>query len=844
MWQSLRSSRAIAIETKTDILTIGTNQWNCEEKFRLTEKNPATNKTKTEEVSRSLHTDLSAGLKVSEVEARLKQYGYNEVPEKKTSPAVRFAKTFWGLTAWMLEAIILISWVLQKFSDLYIVTGLLVFNAVLGFVEEQRASNAVEALKEKLRVNARVLRDGLWKTVAARELVPGDVVRTRAGDFVPADVRIVAGELQVDQSALTGESMAVEKNPDDVLYSGSIVKRGESTGIVISTGVKTYFGRTAQLVQLARPKLHMEEVVSNVVRWLLIIVVTLIVIAFVFSVIEAKDLLELLPIILVLLLSAIPVALPAMFTVSMAIGSMELAKKGVLVTTLSASEDAATMNVLCADKTGTITINRLSIAKVIPSKGFSEQQVLFYGALASQEANQDPIDLSFLTMAKQQNLLDPSFKQKAFTPFDPKTRRTEALVQKNNHEFRVMKGAVNVIARACGLDGKILEQLESQMSEIAGKGYRTLAVAKTNAKEQPELVGLVTLHDPPRLDSKQLIQELRELGIAVKMLTGDALPIAREIAADVGLGDNVIRAAELKEFIKENTMEAADVADKSDGFAEIYPEDKYTIVKSLQAAKHVVGMTGDGVNDAPALRQAEVGIAVSNATDVAKGAASVVLMNEGLTSIVDLVKNGRVIYERITAWILSKIVRTLQIATFVVLSYLLTGNYVVSAFAIILYFFMTDFVKIALSTDNLNWSRKPDTWNVVGLVKVSTILSMLVIVESFALLYVALNIFHLTVADQTLFTFTFEILFYSAMFLIFNVRERGHFWNSRPSRTLLIAVILSMIAATIVTTIGLPGFKPISLAETLFVLFCSAGFSLLFNDLVKFLLVKRTKIRW
>jgi H+-transporting ATPase len=382
------------------------------------------------------------------------------------------------------------------------------------------------------------------------------------------------------------------------------------------------------------------------------------------------------------------------------------------------------------------------------------------------------------------------------------------------------------------------------MSEFAEKGYRTLAVAKTNAQEQPELVGLVTLHDPPRPDSKQLIQELRELGISVKMLTGDALPIAKEVAADVGLGDNVIRAADLKEFMKENAIEAAEAADKSDGFAEIYPEDKYTIVKSLQAANHVVGMTGDGVNDAPALRQAEVGIAVSNATDIAKGAASVVLMNEGLTSIVDLVKNGRVIYERITAWILSKIVRTLQIAVFVVLSYLLTGNYVVSAFAIILYFFMTDFVKIALSTDHLNWSGKPDTWNVVGLVKVSSILGVLIIGESFALLYVALNIFHLTVADQTLFTFTFEILFYSAMFLIFNVRERGHFWNSRPSRTLLIAIILSMIAATGVTTVGLPGFQPISLTQTLFVLSCSAAFSLLFNDLIKFLLVKKTEIRW
>jgi H+-transporting ATPase len=382
------------------------------------------------------------------------------------------------------------------------------------------------------------------------------------------------------------------------------------------------------------------------------------------------------------------------------------------------------------------------------------------------------------------------------------------------------------------------------MSEFAAKGYRTLAVAKTDNEKELELVGLVALRDMPRPDSKQLIEELRELGISVKMLTGDALPIAKEIATSVGLGENVIKAADLKEFIKEDPMEATEAAERTDGFAEIYPEDKYTIVKSLQATKHVVGMTGDGVNDAPALRQAEVGIAVSNATDVAKGAASVVLTNEGLTSIVDLIKSGRIIYERITAWILSKIVRTLQIATFVVLSFLLTGNYVVSAFAIILYFFMTDFVKIALSTDNLKWSRKPDTWNVTGLVKASTILSLLVAVESFALLYVAINIFHLAVADETLYTFTFEILFYSAMFLIFNVRERGHFWNSRPSRTLLIAIILTMIAAIVVTTVGLPGFKPISLIQTLFVISCSAAFSLLFNDLFKFLLVKKTEVRW
>jgi H+-transporting ATPase len=808
----------------------------------VTEKKVDFDHAKAEEVVEALQSNPERGLGSSEVEARLEHYGYNEVPEKKTSLKVMFAKKFWGLTAWMLEAIVVLSWFLHRYPDMYIVTGLLVFNAIIGFEEEQRASKTVETLKEKLRVGARVLRDGSWKTVTARELVPGDIVRTRAGDFVPADVKLVAGELEVDQSALTGESMQVEKGPDSLLYSGSIVKRGESNGVVVSTGLETYFGRTTQLVQLAKPKLHMEEVVSNVVRWLLAIVIALLVLAVAFSILEAKDLLQLLPITLVLLLSAIPVALPAMFTVSMAMGSMELTRKGVLVTRLDASEDAATMNVLCADKTGTVTMNKLSIANIIPLNGFTEQQVVLYGALASQEANQDPIDLSFINTAKQQGLLTSSYKQEAFTPFDPKTRRTEATIRENGHEFKALKGAVNTIARACQLDSNSAKALETKVNDFASRGYRTLAVAKTNQRKQPELVGLVTLRDPPRPDSEQLIHELKELGVSVKMLTGDALPIAKEIAKDVGLGGDIIKISDLKESTKKDSIEAVQAAEKSDGFAEIYPEDKYTIVKSLQATKHVVGMTGDGVNDAPALRQAEVGIAVNNATDVAKSAASVVLMTEGLTSIIDLVKNGRVIYERITAWILSKIVRTLQIATFVVLSFLLTGNYVVSAFAIILYFFMTDFVKIALSTDNQKWSTKPDTWNITGLVKASLALSALVIAESFVLLYAGLNLFHFT--DETLYTFTFEILFYSAMFLIFNVRERDHFWSSKPSKTLLTAILASIVVATMVTTTGLPGLTCIPLTATLFVMLCSAAFSLILNDIIKFSLVKRTEIKW
>ena len=788
--------------------------------------------------------NLRTGLSQNEVDQRIKKYGYNEVTEKKPNLVFGFVKKFWGLTAWMLEIIIVLSLFMQNYVDVYIVLGLLVFNAVLSFEEEQRASGAVEALKAKLRVNARILRDSAWKILPARELVPGDVVRIRAGDFVPADVTLATGSLEIDQSALTGESLTVEKKPGDVLYSGSIVKAGESSGVVAATGVKTFFGRTAQLVSLAKPKLHIERVISNVIKWLLVIVSVLIAVALVFSFLRGYTVLDVLPIVLVLLLSAIPVALPAMFTVSMAIGAMELSKKGVLVTRLSAAEDAATMNVLCADKTGTITMNRLSIAKIFPLNKFTENDVVLYGALASQEANQDPIDLAFLNAANQQKLSTAEFTQKQFIPFDVATRRTEATVQKGTAEFTVMKGAVKTLAEACKLDEAAIKDLELQTHDYAAKGYRTLAVAKTSLQGPPQLVGLVALYDMPRPDSKQLIHELQELGISVKMLTVDALPIAEEIAKNVELGDKVMSASDLKACIKEDPLQAEEQAEKSDGFAEVFPEDKFTIVKSLQVNNRVVGMTGDGVNDAPALRQAEVGIAVSNATDVAKSAASVVLVNEGLTSIVDLVKNGRVIYERITAWILNKIVRTLQIALFVVFAFLLTGSYVVTAYTVILLFFLTDFVKISLSTDNLRWSQKPDTWKISGAVKASAILGVIATLESFLLLYMVLAWFGISLNDPALYTFTFEILFYSATLIIFNVRERRFFWKSMPSKTLLFFNIISIVIATIIVTTGIPGLTPVAIEQTLIILAFSMLFTFVVNDLVKVALVEKAGIRW
>ncbi|MBO3808817.1 MAG: HAD-IC family P-type ATPase [Candidatus Brockarchaeota archaeon] len=638
--------------------------------------------------------------------------------------------------------------------------------------------------------------------------------------------------------------MEVEKKPGDLLYSDSVIRRGESTGIVVLTGVKTYFGRTAQLVQVARPKLHMEEVVSRVLKWLLVIVGVLLCIAAIFSAIRGIDLLEILPLMLVLMLGAVPVALPAMFTVSMAIGSMELAGKNVLVTRLSASEDAASMDILCVDKTGTITMNKLSIVYVKPLGNNDEDRVILYGALASQEANQDPIDLAFINMARRRKLPLNDFTQKSFTPFDPKTRRTEALVQDNGSEFRVVKGAVNTVTEICSLDGNRLKEIDEKVDEFTRKGYRTISVAKSVGGETFELVGLAALYDAPRPDAKTLIGELKNLGVTVKMMTGDALPIAKETAKEIGLGNNVVKASELKELMKDDQSKAGEIAEGSSGFAEVYPEDKYVIVKSLQERGHVVGMTGDGVNDAPALRQAEVGIAVVNATDVAKGAASVVLTSEGLTSMLNLVKIGRSIFERINTWILNKITRTILKTVFVVSAFLFTGKYVISSSAMLLMLFMTDFVKISLSTDNVRWAKNPCRWNVTGLVKVAVILGLLMVLEAFGLLFIGIRFFNILSDEQTLYMFSFQTLILFAIFSIFIVRERGRFWHSKPGKALLTAVILDLALAVSIGLVGIPGLKPLSPILMLTVLGYSATFSLIINDFIKYILMEEAVLKW
>jgi magnesium-transporting ATPase (P-type) len=495
--------------------------------------------------------------------------------------------------------------------------------------------------------------------------------------------------------------------------------------------------------------------------------------------------------------------------------------------------------VLCVDKTGTITMNQLAVTEVIPLEHATDADVLMAGALASQEANQDPIDLAFLAAAKERHVFDKlaTFAPVSFAPFDAKNRRTEAVVEQNGQRLRVMKGAVRTIAEACGQQGPAIAALEARVSESAAKGYRALAVARGPETGPLTLVGLVSLYDPPRPDAKQLIATVKDLGVAVKMLTGDALAVASEIARGVSL-PNIRPMADLKAAIAQAGGKTVDLFAGADGFAEVFPEDKYIVVKQLQATGHVTGMTGDGVNDAPALRQAEVGIAVSTATDVAKGAASVVLTEPGLTNIVALIDQGRTIYQRILTWIINKISRTILKAAFVAIAYVVTGKFVVSVFAMLLLTFMTDFAKIALATDHVRSSKKPETWNIGGFITVSVVLGVAMVAEALFFLWFGWSHFGLARNDNALYTFSFLMLLYFAVFSVVSARERRWFWETMPSKALMAALMADALIGTILTRVGLPGLLPLPWLQTLAILAYAMVSCLVVNDAVKVVMIR------
>jgi H+-transporting ATPase len=779
---------------------------------------------------------LESGLAPDEARRRLAEYGPNEVPERKESPLVRLAGKFWGLTPWMLELTAALELFLGEALEAYAILLLLAFNAAVSFMQEERASGAVDLLRRRLTVRTRVRRGGEWIQVQARELVPGDVVRLRAGDLAPADVRVAEGSVEVDQSALTGESLSVERGAGDPLYSGSVVRRGEATGVVTATGLWTYFGKTAELVQVARPKLHAEETITRVVRWLLLMVVASLGLGMGLALLRGQPPAELAPLTVILLVSAIPVALPTMFTISTALGSLELSRKGAIVTRLDAVEDAASMDVLCVDKTGTITMNQLTLVDMLPVGHHSKSDVVTFGALASQEADQDPIDAAFISSARELGLPLAEYEQVSFTPFDPSTRRTEATHRRGGSTIYSSKGAYKTITGMYRDNEPDPGALDKGVRELSAKGYRVIAVAGGISRDEAELIGVAALYDRPRAESPRLITELRRLGISVKMLTGDALPIAREVAAQAGLGGNITHIDDLKSRLGDKAT--ISLVEESDGFAEIYPEDKYLIVKELQSGGHVVGMTGDGVNDAPSLRQAEVGIAVSNATDIAKRSSSVVLSGKGFEGILEMVVMGRMVSQRISSWTINKIIRTFKRVVFIVLAYVLTGRFVVTTLNMILLLFLSDYVTLSISTDRVRYSERPARLNTTGLVKLGVSYGSMIVAESLLILFIALGLLGLGSDQAKLQTLIFVWLTLSGYYTVLSIRERGRFWESRPSTWLALALTVNTFIVYVISTMGLAGLAPITSVEFLFV--AVYGFlCLMVNDLVKVPMAER-----
>jgi H+-transporting ATPase len=752
-------------------------------------------------------TSLEDGLKQEEAESRLAKYGYNEIAEKRTSFLLRLGKRFWGVVPWMLELTAILTWFLGKYPDTMIIIGLLVFNAAVSLFREGRARSAMAALEQRLRIQSRVKRDTKWKIIPARELVPGDLVRLRAGDLVPADINIAEGDLEVDQSALTGESITVDKPAGTVVYSGSAVKRGEATGFVTGTGTQTYFGKTVELLELSKPKLHMEEIVVKVTRMLAMMILVALLVAFSYALLTGMQLAVLIPLTAILLVATVPVAMPTMFTLNMALGSSELARKGVLVTRLSASEDAAAMDVLCADKTGTMTQNKLFVTEQLPVNGYRREDVILYGALASNEANHDPIDQAFLAAATNDSISLDAYSQCEFAPFDPSTRTTRAVIQRGGERFLVVKGSLNAAIGSGLVRGEETAMLNGEAEALSARGLRVIAVAQGTDKDRLQLVGLAGIADKVRDDSHETVAQLKGLGVSVKMLTGDSLPIARNIAQQIGLGDKVSKMPQPK-----GTRQSASLGrtiEDSSGLAEIYPEDKYQVVKSLQDAGHIVGMTGDGVNDAPALNQAEVGIAVRNATDIAKDSASAVLTAEGLGGIVAMIMTGRAIYQRIFSWVLNMITKKTHLVGYVVVMLLLTRYFVISIFAMVLLLFLGDFATMTISTDNVKSSIKPDSFNVSWLFRVALPLGVLSIIEGVALTFLGLSYFGLSEDVNRLYTFAFAYLALTALFTLLSVRERSRFWKSRPSNPMLIMTVLEVLTIFVISSWGFWELAPL-----------------------------------
>ena len=741
------------------------------------------------------------GLTEQEARKRLDSYGRNELVEKKTHPLVKFLRHFWGPIPFMIMIALVLSAAIGHWEEFVIILALLITNALVGFYQERKAGNAIEMLKKKLAPEARVLRDGGWKQIAAAGLVPGDVVRVRLGDIVPADIKLFKGQyLEVDQSALTGESLPVEKSVNDISYSSSLARKGEMDALVVATGHDTYFGKTTKLVGEARSVGHFQRNVMRIGNYLIAIAAALVAMVFIAAIVRHESLLETLQFALVLTIASIPVALPAVLSVTMAIGAIALARKEAIVSKLVAIEEMAGVDILCSDKTGTITQNKLTVDKVIGYGGLDENQIILSAALASRAEDNDPIDDAILKKADATEAVKSErggYAIRDFVPFDPVIKRTEAQVSKDDREFRVAKGAPQVILGLADEKDQIGDRVRQDVKHMAARGSRTLGVARQEGGAW-KMLGLIGLADPPRDDSAQTIEKGKKMGLDIKMVTGDHTAIAQEIAQQVGLGTDIISSDSFTELSDEQAVE---VMEKADGFAEVFPEHKYRIVKLLQGKGHIVAMTGDGVNDAPALKQADAGIAVEGATDAAKSAADIVLTVPGLNVVIDVVVESRKIFQRMINYSIYRISETVRVLAFITLSILIFQIYPITALMIILLALLNDLPVLTIAYDNVQYSKEPEKWDMRSLLMVATFMGSIGVVISFIVLYLAVEVFHLDApALQSLIYLKLSV---GGHFVLLAARTKGPFWSVRPAPQLLWAIVLTQLTATILVTFGI-----------------------------------------
>jgi len=766
------------------------------------------------------------GLTKQEAAERLRQFGPNIITRESRRRAIMLLRRFWGIVPWMLELAIIVDLILKRYAEAGIIALWLIFSALLGFYQENRAQQSLALLRQRLIVNARVKRDGRWQVIPASELVPDDLIYLRAGDIVPADIQLLHGQIQVNQAQLTGESLPVELHPGGTAYAGSLVIRGEAKGIVTATGARTYFGKTAELIKTAKAPARIELLITGVAKYLVLFDIILAAAVFITALLRGLSLAGLLPFVLLLLVASVPVAAPMMFTMAASIGSRMLAKNGVLVTRLSAIEDAATMDIVCLDKTGTITENRLAVERVYAFMPFTEDEALRFAAIASDEATQDPIDLAVINAAKQKKISDENLILSEFVPFDPDRKYSMALIRKDNKTLQVIKGEPSTISK---LSNIIHPEFDNIISQLTAEGHRVIAVASATQSDL-QLVGLIALSDPIRSDSAKLIADLKNKGVKVILVTGDNEATARTVASKVGINGKVAPLGTIMQGVSINNIKEFEV------FAGVLPEDKFYLVQALQKAGHIVGMTGDGVNDAPALKQADVGIAVANSTDVAKAAASLVLIHPGLDGIIKVIEGSRKIYQRMQTWMLAMITRKLSIPPFLSVGVLFFNTFVINPMLMVLFMFAGDVATFALSKDIVVPSPKPDRWIIHALAKTGFALAMLLFLMSTGVFMIGANALKMEISELQTMVFVW-LVFSGGQAALYSTRARGFFWaKPYPGQWLVIVTIIVISLTFIAASKGIL-MTPIHLSLIL-ALFVLAVIYLLAADMLKIVLMR------